>query len=303
MPMPRDAMPRTPALAMWLLVVPSLAWGQSLFRSNEILEADRPEAWAMAYAASGTLLTSTGDAPSLEPGRWMLALDVAQLPRLSDAQQRIGFNGVKQEDLNRSPVFGRARAWVGLPGGWIGEIGYTPPLRIEDTQPRHFIALGIGRRLVARDAFHLSWRVFGQHGDVEGDITCPARLAGIDDPARNPYGCQAPSRDVASLNDYGIGLTSSWSAHGWQGYLETTVLRTETQVQVDALTFDARDRSRLVAHDVLATAAAGVRRDLGAHFDWGAEVLFVPLRVRRAADAPSERDDFVGLRLQLRYRP
>ena len=290
------------SLVLLLLIAPLHAMGQSVIRNDEVLESDRPEAWALQYALAGSLLTSTGGAPSLAPGQWMLALDLAQLPRLSEEEQRVGFNGLKQEDLNRSPVFGRARAWVGLPAGWIAEIGYTPPLRIEDTQPRHFVALGVGRRLIERGAFALSWRVFGQHGDVEGDITCPARLAGIDDPARNPYGCQAPSQDVAALNYYGTDLTLSWSSGPWQWYANTAVVRTETQVQVDAFTYDVHDRSRLVAHDVLPTVAAGVERDIGAHWGWGAEVLFVPLTVRRGEGAPRQRDDFLDARFQVRYR-
>jgi hypothetical protein len=285
-----------------LLLAPMHAKAQTVLRNNEILESDRPEAWAMNYFVASSLLTSTGQTPTLDSGQWMVALDLAYVPRLSDAEQRIGFNGVKQEDLNRSPVFGRAHAWVGLPGGWVGEIGYTPPLRIEDTQARHFIALGVGRQLVSRGTFGLSWRVFGQHGAVEGDITCPARLAGIDDFATNPYGCHAPSQDVASLNDYGTDLTWSWSARPWQWYVDTGVVRTETQVQVDAYTYDVHDRSRLVAHDVLPFVTAGLQREIGARWVWGAEVLFVPLSVRRTAGAPSERDDFLDLRVQLRYR-
>jgi hypothetical protein len=285
-----------------LLLASAQAAAQNLIRNNEILESDRPEAWAMNYFVASSLLTSTGDAPSLEPGQWMVGLDIAQVPRLSHDEQRIGFNGVKYEDLNRSPVFGRVRAWVGLPAGWVGEIGYTPPLRIEDTQPRHFLSLAIGRRLLERGPFSLSWRVFGQHGDVEGDITCPASLAGIDDITINPYGCHAPSQDVASLNYYGTDLTWAWSAHPWQWYVETAVARTETQVQVDAYTFDVHDRSRLVAHDVLPFVAAGVQREVGARWTGGAELLFVPLTVRRNANAPSQRDDFLDLRFQLRYR-
>jgi len=285
-----------------LLLASAQAAAQNLIRNNEILESDRPEAWAMNYFVASSLLTSTGDAPSLEPGQWMVGLDIAQVPRLSHDEQRIGFNGVKYEDLNRSPVFGRVRAWVGLPAGWVGEIGYTPPLRIEDTQPRHFLSLAIGRRLLERGPFSLSWRVFGRHGDVEGDITCPASLAGIDDITINPYGCHAPSQDVASLNYYGTDLTWAWSAHPWQWYVETAVARTETQVQVDAYTFDVHDRSRLVAHDVLPFVAAGVQREVGARWTGGAELLFVPLTVRRNANAPSQRDDFLDLRFQLRYR-
>lgn len=295
-------MPGKALVVLLLLLSPVDATAQSVLRNNEILDNDRPEAWAMNYFVASSLLTSTGRTPALDPGHWMVALDLAQVPRLSDAQQRIGFNGVKQEDLNRLPVFGRARAWVGLPGGWVGEIGYTPPLRIEDTQARHFVALGIGRRLVSRDTFELSWRVFGQHGAVEGDITCPARVSGTDDFTVNPYGCRAPSQDVASLNYYGTDLTWSWSVQPWQWYVDTGAVRTETQVQVDNYTYDVHDRSRLVAHDVLPFVAAGVQRDVGARWTWGAEALFVPLSVRRTAGAPSERDDFLDLRLQLRYR-
>ena len=289
-------------LALSLLGAPSVASAQTVLHNDENLDSDRPEAWASNYFVASSLLTSTGRTPSLQPGRWMVALDVAQVPRLSDAEQRIGFNGLKQEDLNRSPVFGRARAWVGLPGGWVGEIGYTPPVRIEDTQARHFLALGIGRQLMSRGAFDLSWRVFGQHGAVEGDITCPARLAGIDDVAINPYGCRAPSQDVASLNYYGTDLTWSWSVQPWQWYANTGLVRSETQAQVDAFTYDAHDRSRLVAHDVLPFVTAGLQRGIGARWTLGAELLFVPLSVRRTAGAESERDDFLGLRAQLRYR-
>jgi hypothetical protein len=294
---------RAKALIVSLFLLASAqATAQNLIRNNENLESDRPEAWAMNYFVASSLLTSTGEAPPLDAGQWLVGLDIAQVPRLSDDEQRVGFNGVKYEDLNRSPVFGRVRAWVGLPAGWIGEIGYTPPLRIEDTQPRHFLSLAIGRRLLARGPFSLSWRVFGQHGDVEGDITCPASLTGIDDVTTNPYGCHAPSQDVASLNYYGTDLTWAWSARPWQWYVETAAVRTETQVQVDAYTYDVHDRSRLVAHDVLPFLAAGVQRDVGARWTWGAEALFVPLTVRRSADAPSQRDDFLDLRLQLRYR-
>lgn len=290
----------------WLLILLLPAApvpAQSIFRANEILDADRPEAWAMDYFAASSLFTATGATPALAPGEWSLAIDLAQVPRLDGRQQVVGFNGVKREDLNRSPVFGRARAWIGLPAGWVGEIGYTPPLRLHDTQARHFVALALGHRLLERGRLGLSARILGQHGAVEGDITCPARLAGVDDIRLDPYGCRAPSEDVASLNYYGADLTAAWTTGAWQAYANAGVLRTETQVQVDALTFDQRDRSRLVAHDVLPFVAAGLRHGLGAHFDWGAEVLFVPLRVRRTATGPSERDDFLGLRLQLRYRP
>ena len=80
-------------------------------------------------------------------------------------------------------------------------------------------------------------------------------------------------------------------------------MRAELQAQVDALTFDVRDRSRLVADGTLQYGAIGVRRGLGYHWSLGAEVLYVPLYVRRGDAAARTNDALTSLRLQLRYVP
>jgi len=105
-----------------------------------------------------------------------------------------------------------------------------------------------------------------------------------------------------TLNYYGVDLVSGWNAGRWHWHADMGVARTETQVQVDALTFDARDRSRLVARGVLPFVAVGSARDLGAHWRVGVELLHVPLSVRRGPDAPRENDPLTSLRLQVRYR-
>ena len=72
----------------------------------------------MNYFAASSLMTSFGESPELRPGRWSVAAELGHIPRLSDAQRRVGFNGFKTEDLNKSPVFGRLRLWLGLPAGF-----------------------------------------------------------------------------------------------------------------------------------------------------------------------------------------
>ena len=166
----------------------------------------------MNYVAASSLMTAFGETPVLAVWRWGVALDLGYIPRLSEAQQRVGFNGIKLEDLNRSPVFGRLRLILGLPGDFVAELGYTPPLSIDGTQPLDLVALSIGRRLFEHDSFTLSAQLFGQHGRAQGDITCPARLAGIADGQQNPFGCRAPSNDHIKLNYYGAELTSAWTA-------------------------------------------------------------------------------------------
>ncbi len=297
--MPRSTWLQTVALG-WIATC-GHAFAQQVVRQDERLVSDRPEAWAMRRSAATTLMTSFGETPVLAPGQWSLAIDLGQVPRLDTEERRVGFNGQKIEDLNKSPVFGRARALVGLPAGWVAEVGYTPPVTIRGAKARDLVAVAIGRRVVARGEFTLSARVFGQHGAVQGDITCPQSLAGIVDIERNPYGCQAASKDRVTLNDYGVDMTAGVDAGPWHWHAGLGAVRTELQVQVDALTFDVRDRSRLVANGTLHYATIGLRRDLDRHWSVGAEWLHVPLRVRRGPDAPSTREPLDSLRVQLAY--
>ena len=282
-------------------LVAQYAQAQQVVRQDERLASDRPEAWAMRRVAGASLMTAFGEIPALAPGQWSLALEAGEVPRLSTAQRRVGFNGDKIEDLNKSPVFGRIRLGLGLPAGWVAELGYTPPLAINGVRPRNLVALAVGHRVFERGRFNLSARAFGQHGAIEGDITCPAELVGVTDLERNPYGCQAASNDRISVNDYGVDLTSGWNTGRWHWHGELGVVRTELQVRVDALTFDVRDRSRLMANGVVHYTALGVRRDLGRHWSLGTELLHVPLRVRRGPDAASQSEPLTSLRLQLRY--
>jgi hypothetical protein len=291
-----------PLLLAILLVGSPGARAQTVVHNDEHLASDRPEAWAMNYVGASTLMTAFGETPALAAWRWSVALDLGYIPRLSEAQQRVGFNGIKQEDLNKSPVFGRIRLILGLPGDFVAELGYTPPLSIDGAQPLDLVALAIGRRVFERDSFTLSVRAFGQHGRAQGDITCPTRLAGATDRQQNPFGCQAPSNDHIMLNDYGLEATSGWTAESWHAHASVGAARTELAVQVDALTFNVRDRSRLVTRGVLPFATIGASRDLDARWNLGVEVLYVPLRVQREPNAPSENNPLTSLRTQLRYR-
>jgi hypothetical protein len=293
---------RIAGLLATLLVCNSSTLAQNVIHNDENLASDRPEAWAMNYIGASTLMTAFGETPALAAWRWGVALDLGYIPRLSEEQQRVGLNGIKQEDLNRSPVFGRLRLILGLPGDFVAELGYTPPLSINGTQPLDLVALSIGRRIFERDGFTLSLQAFGQHGRAQGDITCPARLAGVTDRQQNPFGCQAPSNDHIMLNYYGLELTSAWTAESWHAHASIGAVRTEFAVQVDALTFNVRDRSYLVARGSLPFATIGASRDLDAQWNVGVEVLYVPLRVVREPNTPSQSDPLTSVRLQLLYR-
>lgn len=274
---------------------------QTIVRGNEQLAPDRPEAWAMNYFTATSLMTGFGPTPALRPGQWVAAVELGHIPSLSDEQQRVGFRGSKSEDLNKSPVIGRLRGLLGLPGGWVAELGYTPPVEIDGVRPRALVAAAIGRLLLERGDFSLSLRLFGQHGSVSGDITCPAELADVEDGTVNPYGCRTPSHDRLRLNYYGLELTPALRRGAWQWHASVAAVRTEPEVQVDAFTYDAHDLSRLTARDVLPAVAIGMTCGFGGRWRWGAEVLHVPLQVRRGADESAENDPLTSVRLHLRY--
>jgi hypothetical protein len=291
-------------LALFACALP--ARGQGVIRNDETLEAERPEAWAMRYFTATTLMTSFGPVPALGPGDWQVAAELGEVPHLDASQREVGFNGIKHEDLNKSPVFGRLRGWVGLPGGFVVELGYTPPLTLNGARPRDLWSAAIGRRLVdaqldAANRFVLSARVLGQHGAVTGDITCPGELAGVQDYARNPYGCQAPSSDTLAMNYYGLEATAAWDAGPWTWHATGGLVRMENEVQVDAITYGFRDYSRLVARHDQGYIAAGIGRSLWRGWHVGAEVLYVPLTVLRNPNGSPDNDPLVSVRLQLRY--
>lgn len=256
----------------------------------------------MNFAAASTLMTAFGESSVRPFGSWDVAMELTTIPHLSMAQRQVGFNGSKEEDLNKSPVFGRLRLILGLPAGWNTELAYTPPVSIHGAQPRQLIALAVGRRIIERGDWTVSVRSFAQHGSVVGDITCPARLAGITDSAQNPYGCQAGSRDKIDLNYYGLDMTAGWSPGAWRWHATVGAVRSELLTQVDALVFDQRDRSRLIARDVLPYLAIGAGHQLDARLSLVAEVLHVPLSVARAPGNVRQSDPFTNLRMMLRYQ-
>ncbi len=289
------------ALFGLLLTAAGSASGQTVIENNRAVAVDTPEAWAMRYFAGTTLLTSFGETPEIPAWHWSIALDMGSIPRLSDAQQRVGFGGFKHEDLNKTPVFGRARLSLGLPERWVVEFGYTPPLEINGARPRNVFALALGRRIVEAEGFTVSMRALGQIGEVRGDITCPASLAGSTDLSVNPYGCQAPSRDTFTTDYYGGDVTLGWTSGNWQAYGSLGIVRANLGVQVDAQLFDANDRSRLTSRSNLRWLTLGSRYAFDRGWSVAAEWLYVPLGVRRPPDLNLDQEPLNSFRLQLRY--
>jgi hypothetical protein len=284
-----------------VLLLAGAAQAQPVVRFDEVLRADRPEAWAMQYLASAVLPAGYGAAPPLSPGDWELAAEFAHIPSLDVDQRRVGFEGTKVENLNTAPAAGRLRATVGLPARLRLEAGWTPPVTVDGATPHGLFSLAVARPLLVRDAWSLHARAFAQRGNVTGAFTC-ARGSEVD-PESNPYGCEAASHDRFRLRQRGLEAQLAWTRGRWTGHAALGAMRSDLSVQVDALTFGVRDRSRLEVEATRPFFGLGAERGFGAHWRASLHWLHVPLPVRRGFDAPRERDDYGAPRVAIAWRP
>jgi hypothetical protein len=263
---------------------------------------DQPDAWAMAYVTSASLLTGFGQTPDLAIGDWMVSAEIGHIPKLSRAEQFVGLNGSKFEDLNKSPVFGRGRLWVGLPWGLVGELAYTPPLEIKGARPRNLFAIGFGKRWIDEPTWSLSTRLHGQHGSAVGDVTCPASIAGNPSLQVNPFRCLAPSKDVIQMNYYALEATAGFGAQAspWRTHATLGFARYEPQVNIRAEQTGFSNRTILTSAGVRPYFAGGLSFHTESPWEYGGEILYVPLNIRRPGQDVSSKA-FWSLRGMLRY--
>src|SRR6266853_4086247 len=82
------------------------------------LSFDSPEAWALKYFASSTLLSGLQPPEMIDEergtGSITVGLETGWLPALNPERARVGFSGKKQEDVNKAPIFMRPVLRVGL---------------------------------------------------------------------------------------------------------------------------------------------------------------------------------------------
>jgi hypothetical protein len=86
-------------------------------------------------------------------------------------------------------------------------------------------------------------------------------------------------------------------------YASAGIARTRLSVHVNAKVFTSNDRSRLTSNDDLPWLTIGVRHDFHSQWSLAAELLYVPLDVRRAPSFSVDKDPLASVRVQLRYSP
>lgn len=248
----------------------------------------------MSYFSAVAQPTAVGTVGDLPAGAIEISLEGGWVPALSEADRRVGFNGTKVEDLNKTPVFGRVNFAFGLPGDWTASVGYVPPVELGGARPNLW-SLGLGRPLLERPEWRLEARVHGLWGVVDGDFTCSrdAVRAG-NDPIRNPLGCEEVSSDRVRLTQVGAEL-SAWTriAAARDGDVELFaalgINRLSPRFDVRARYAGIDDRTRLATSGITGYLAGGLNVPFRHIWFWSAEAYYSPLTVRR----PPERDRHV----------
>jgi hypothetical protein len=271
----------------------------------EDLDSDRPEAWAMFYFTSVSLFSGLGTPRSRTPGSIEAGLELGSIPHLDEDQRTVGFNGVKEEDLNKAPLFARGRLTIGLPWKLALILGYVPPVEVFGLRA-HLFAYGLERPIYERGPWTFGLRAYGQVGNVEGAFTCPGDVA--DEPPGspgNPYGCEGKSKDKATQNYWGAELSGSYRIDQLGGatpWLTIAGNYLDTRFDTKAQTFGFRDRSRLKSDTGTVTFGLGVRYPITEKIDVSIGGSFTPLWVVRPPSTIEEQDGLLNARTTLSYR-
>ena len=269
----------------------------------EHLAFDRPEAWALKYFAAVSTFTGLGPPIAREPWSIDFGLEGGWIPHLSDSQRRVGYDGTALEDLNKTPVFGRPRLAVGLPGGLSAELGWVPPVEI-DGERSNLVAGALERPFFEPGALTLGLRVYGQVGHAKGDFTCSKSVASQPPGSGgNPLGCNGTSKDTATLDDVGAALTGGVKIGGGGAlHFAAGATYNDLAFQTGAVELGVPDDTRLVTHGWTGWAAAGAGWPLGERLGFSVEAFYSPLIVRRPPGQGTQNDGLFNVRALLRYR-
>ncbi len=281
--------------------VASAAVGQPVVDETIDLDFDRPEAWAMKRFA--TIFTPTAMTPpgDLE-GTWFLGLELVSIPHLNETERTVGFNGIKEEDLNKTAAYARGRLMLDLPADWSLTATYLPPVEVEGVKPNVW-SLSVHRSLFRTESTSFEISGFGSDGKIRSSFTCFDRV--LEDGAENPFGCESLSTDDYNFTVAGLELRALKEIAGMGNpTLHLGVVSTwmDLEFHVNARRVGFIDRTRLLSSGWVPSVAGGASWNLQRNLIATAEVLYAPLAVERPEDVGTS-DDLLHVRVLLAFRP
>jgi hypothetical protein len=265
-----------------------------LAAEQEDIPFRRPEAWAMAWFVAATEPTALGP-PAIHDERLLAGAELGLIPRMSTRQRTVGFDGTKEEDLDRLPGYARVRAATSV-AGFLIDARWIPPVKV-DGLTTDLVSLAVARQVVHAGPLAFGARVFGQAGTTRGDLTGPSSVAGRPVGPGNPFAIQTPSNDTFTQYAGGGELAVGFSPeHGPSMYVGVAETFASLRFQVDDLYENVHDRTLLVTHGHFTTWTVGVEGHVAERVVAAGEMVWVPLS-RQTDYGPREREDFLGARL------
>jgi hypothetical protein len=286
---------------MLLALAAAAAGAEERIDVFEQVDFDRPEAWGMKFAAAVTDFAAVEAPRPLEAGAVELGFEAASVPSLSADERRIGFVGTKEEDLDRTPVYGRLRVEIGLGHQLALELGVVPPIELDGLTPR-LLAVALARPLLDRGRLRLGLRLGGQFGSFRGDITCSrSDVSAGDDPVQNPFGCETPSDDELETRLASLELVAARGpeqAGGFEPFLALAAHHLDGRFQVDARYSGIVDRTRLETDGFFWSAALGASGAIADRWRLAGSLYYSPLEIQRPGHSSANEPVF-NLRLAL----
>lgn len=290
--------------ALSIAMVPCALAQSEVLAPVERLNFDRPEAWAMKYFTSITLLDGLSIPEPAPAGTVVAGLELGWVPRLSTDQQRVGFFGATPDDLNKAPLLIRPQVAFTLPSRFTITVAGVPPIRVFGETAR-VLAGAVQRPFYRRTGWTFGWRAIGQVGTVTSAFTCSAAMVaqGLDVPG-NPLGCLAPSSDVATLRFVGGAMEVGRERDGSRVALHASVGLNymDGVFQVNARTQDYIDRTKLEARGLTFSATTGMGYRLNDRLSLSGDLFYTPLVVQRSPNVQRTLDGLLNARALLTYR-
>ena len=292
-------------LSLMLLASAPVRAQQVVIDETENLAFDRPEAWGMKYYASLGILTSMGAPERRAPGEVVLGFEGATVPQLSDEERRLGFNGTKLEDVNRTSFFGRLRGSVGLGAGLALDLAWTPPIEFDGAKP-NLLAAALSRPFSLSPSWRLGLRGYGPVGKIEADITCSAdEVAAGNDIDQNPFLCVEPSQDESRQKVIGLEVVAGYDSGGrFKPYAGVAVSYMDLEFRVNAL-YGAgliEDHGVQLADGTTVAALAGVTFAPSPRFWITGEAFYSWLSITRPPATMSSNEGFFNVRFFVSYK-
>ena len=283
-----------------LILFSSLSCGNQNIYFDQEADFSSPEGWGMAFMTTSSQNLGQMPPHSVNIKDISISAELSSIPRLSREQQKIGFGGFKDEDLNKSPAFGRIRASIGLPWDLNAELSWTPPIQINNSKPDNLWGVAMSKPIINNEKIGLGLRLFLVRGGAIASVTCSEDNLNFEPyTLQNPAGCIGLSDDKLQMDHEGIeiflSLNNSSAILPWISLASSNL---DNSVGIDAPLEIGRERVNVYSSGITQTISFGFNYDFSKDWSFNASSSYTPLDVLRP-NYSSGNDNFWNVRLGL----